>query len=136
MSENQCVAFTASGNQCMNTAQEGSEYCHIHAHLAPVEDEPVIEAEVQEEPVVVEATVDTTPDGLDQPVGSVDTMYTVKNIGKTWRNLHLPGPESKLDDSRYVAPNEKLELTEAQFNSSHVQGMLNLGILRLVKPKK
>jgi 1-acyl-sn-glycerol-3-phosphate acyltransferase len=43
----QCTALTKSGDQCMNKAIEGSEFCHVHAGLTPTE-------EIELSPLVIE----------------------------------------------------------------------------------
>ncbi len=41
---NQCIATTKSGDQCMNTAKPGTDFCHIHSNFVGVqESEQVID---------------------------------------------------------------------------------------------
>lgn len=41
MSEaNRCLATTKSGTRCKNPAQEGSDYCYVHRHLAEIQPQP------------------------------------------------------------------------------------------------
>lgn len=70
-----CLATTKAGTQCKNKAQDGSVYCHVHAHLAApeeVSEEPVLEqVMVEEEPVVANGRFQTVVKELNQIAGKL-----------------------------------------------------------------